>query len=95
LTALTQSSTTCRVPLAQLRLATRPSQRGFSIEDSSRLGKGRGQAGSVDGALKQRMMRSSRLGQLGWRKGTGSSRSRRALARENLGCGFTRRRMES
>jgi transcriptional activator HAC1 len=95
LTALTQSSTTCRVPLAQLRLATRPSQRGFSIEDDSRLSEKRKQAGSAGGILKQRMMTFSRLRQLGRRKGAGSHRVGRAWARENMGCGFTRRRMES
>ncbi|KAF1836492.1 hypothetical protein BDW02DRAFT_566922 [Decorospora gaudefroyi] len=96
LKALTQSSTTCRVPLAQLRLATRPSQRdNFSIEDLSRPSKGAKQAGSVEDVLGSRLMRFPRLRQTGRRKGVRSWRLAKALGRENTGCGFTRRRRAS
>jgi len=50
LTALMQSSLTCRVPLAHLTVATRPSQRRSSVETvDERSSKGRGEAGPVDG----------------------------------------------
>jgi transcriptional activator HAC1 len=93
LTALMQSSTTCRVPLARLRSATRSSQRDISIETVSRTREGEGkQAGSVGGVLGSRLTRSPRLRQAGRRK---VSRAGRHMARGNYGCGFnTRRRLE-
>jgi transcriptional activator HAC1 len=93
LTALMQSSTICRVPLARLRSATRSSQRDISIETVSGLSEGmKKQAGSVEAVLGSRLtMRSLRLRQAGRRK---ASRLGRQLARENYGCGFTRRRQE-
>jgi transcriptional activator HAC1 len=98
LTALMQSSMTCRVPLAQLRLATRPSQRDhFSSDATMRSNKSESeQAGSVDGCHRSRLMRSPRSIQMGRRNGvqTGSI-DRALLARENLGRGFTWHRTES
>jgi len=84
LTALMQSSTTCRVPLAQLRLATRPSQRdNFSIDAISRLGEGlKEQAGSIKGDCGSRLTRSPKSRQTGWRKG-GSLRLGTVLGWEN------------
>ncbi|KAF7443772.1 bZIP-2 multi-domain protein [Pyrenophora tritici-repentis] len=83
-TALMQSSTTCRVPLAQLRLATRPSQRdNFSIEAVLRLSEGlKDQAESVKGDCGSRLTRSSKSRQLGGRK-NGSLRLDRVLGWEN------------
>ena len=101
LTALMQNSLTCRVPLAQLLLATRLSQRSSSIKDIvARPSEGVSKAGSVDGVLGSRMTRSFKLRQLGRRKGVRSGkrdikRSMVSLGRENLGCGFTRRCKES
>ncbi|KAH6073949.1 hypothetical protein HBI67_060560 [Parastagonospora nodorum] len=62
LTALMQSSLTCRVPLAQLMLATRLSQRSSSVDGvDERPMKGTSGAGLVDGAVIQsRLMKSSR-----------------------------------
>jgi len=72
LTALTQSSTTCRLPLAQLRLATRLSQRdNFSIDAVSRLSEGmKEQAESVKGGCRLRLEGSSRSRQTGRRQDT-------------------------
>ena len=99
LTALMQSSTTCRVPLAQLRLATRPSQRdNFSSDTILRLPKGaEEQAGSADGDSRSRLMRSPKSSQMGRRMGVQTLRLGKALSleRQNLGGGFTRRRTES
>ncbi|KAF1947766.1 hypothetical protein EJ02DRAFT_449250 [Clathrospora elynae] len=91
LTALMQSSRTCRVPLAQLRLATRPSQGDFSRKDVEGSSKGVIKAESVGAVLGPRLMRSSRLRQLGRRKSVHSLRLGRVLGRENLECGITRR----
>ena len=90
LTALMQSSTTCRVPLAQLRLATRPSQRdNFSTIAVAKSTKGaKKQAELVDGGCGSRLMRSSRPKQLGRRK-VRSLRLTGALGWENMGCGIT------
>ena len=95
LTALMQSSLTCRVPLAQHLLATRLSQRSSSIEDVSRPGKGLGQAGSGDGVLRSRRMKiSGRRRQLGRRKGARACQrdirrsSSLLLGRQNKECGF-------
>lgn len=90
LTALMQSSTTCRVPLAQLRLATRPSQRdNFSTDAVKRSTKGaKKQTELVDGGCGSRMMRSSRPRQLGRRK-VRSLRLTGALGWENMECGIT------
>jgi transcriptional activator HAC1 len=90
LTALMQSSTTCRVPLAQLRLATRPSQRdNFSTDATKRSTKGaKKQAELVDGGCGSRMMRASRPRQLGRRK-VRSLRLTGALGWENMECGIT------
>jgi hypothetical protein len=70
LTALMQSSLTCRVPLAQLMLATRLSQRNSSIETvDERSSMGMSKAGPVDGAvLRSRLMKSSRRKQVGRRR---------------------------
>ena len=93
LMALMQNSLTCRVPLAQLLLATRLSQRSSSIEDIvARPGKGMTEAGPVDGVLRSRLMRSNKLRQSSRRKGV---RTWRQSRRQNLGCGFTRRPRES
>jgi transcriptional activator HAC1 len=90
-TALMQSSTTCRVPLARLRSATRPSQRAtISIEDFSGLSEGmKKQAGSTGGVRGSRLMRSPRLRLSARRK---ASRVGRHQARENYGCRFNIRR---
>jgi hypothetical protein len=88
LTALMQSSLTCRVPLAQLLLATRLSQRSSSVEAvDERSSKGMSEAGLVEGVPKSRLM-SSRLRQLGRRRRVSS------LGQENMGFGFTRRLLE-
>lgn len=90
LMASMQSSMTCRVPLAQLRLATRLSQRdNFSIEDFSTSSEGvQEQAGSVEDGLGSRLMRCSRLRQMGRRKGIRSHRLGRHISKENKGCGL-------
>merc|ERR1712137_1477961 len=72
LTALMQSSLTCRVPLAHLLVATRLSQQTTSFENVIRPGSEKSETGSVDDVRKSRMMRSSRLRQLGRRKGVQS-----------------------
>lgn len=98
LTALMQSSMTCRVPLAQLRLATRPSQRDhFSIDAILGPNESKSEhAGSVDGCRRSRLMRSPRSIQMGRRNGVQTGRLDRALwERENLGRGFTWRRTGS
>lgn len=98
LTALMQSSMTCRVPLAQLRLATRPSQRDhFSTDAVSGPNESETElAGSVDGCRRSRLMRSPRSIQMGRRNGVQSGRLDRALLdREKLGRGFTWRRTGS
>lgn len=97
LTALMQSSLTCRVPLAQLWLATRLSQRSSSIEDiTARSGEVTDGSGPVDGVLESRLMRSFQLRQSGRRKGVPSLRGPMvSLGRENLGCDLMRRRKES
>ncbi|KAH8732242.1 hypothetical protein GQ44DRAFT_602369 [Phaeosphaeriaceae sp. PMI808] len=88
LTALMQSSQTCRVPLAQLRLATGFSQLSSSVDAvDERSSKGMNEAGPVDGILRSRLMKSSWLRQLGGR--------RTSLGQENMGCRFTRRQTES
>jgi hypothetical protein len=71
LTALMQSSLTCRVPLAQLTLATRLSQWSTSVEAVTEPGREVKQAGTADDALKKRLM-TGRLEQLGRRKGVQS-----------------------
>ncbi len=96
LTALMQSSLTCRVPLAQHLLATRLSQRSTSIEDVSRLSEGLKQAGPIDGVLRLRLIRAGRRRQLGRRKGVRTLKrdiqhSMNFLGRQNTGCGFKRR----
>lgn len=90
LTALMQSSTTCRVPLAQLRLATRPSQRdNFSTDAITRSTKGaKKQAELVDGGCGSRLTRSSRPRQMGRRK-VRSLRLTGALGWEDMECGIT------
>jgi transcriptional activator HAC1 len=87
---LMQSSTTCRVPLAQLRLATRPSQRdNFSTIAVAKSTKGaKKQAELVDGGCGSRLMRSSRPKQLGRRK-VRSLRLTGALGWESMECGIT------
>ena len=88
LTALMQSSQTCRVPLAQLRLATGFSQLSSSVDAvDERSSKGMSKAGPVDGVRRSRLMRSPRLRQ--------SGRRRTSLGQENMDCRFARRRMES
>ena len=70
LTALMQSSLTCRVPLAQLTLATRLSQWTTSIEAVTTPGRDAKLAGpAAAAALRKRLMTSGRLRQLGRRKG--------------------------
>ena len=97
LTALKQTTLTCRVPLAQHLLATRLSQRSSSIKDVSRPSEGmKKQVGSVDGVLRLRLMRSGRRRQIGRRKGARALKqdfqhSMRFLGRQNTGCGFKRR----
>jgi len=97
LTALMQSTLTCRVPLAQHLLATRLSQRNSSVKDVSRLSEGlKKQAGSVDGVPRLRLMRSGRRRQLGRRKSArvlkqDIQHSMQFLGRQNTGCGFKRR----
>jgi len=60
LTALMQSSQTCRVPLAQLRLATRLSQLTSSVETvDERSTMGTSEAGPVDDFLRSRLPKSS------------------------------------
>lgn len=95
LTALMQSSTTCRVLLAQLRLATRPSQRdSFSSDAIVRLSESASErAGSEDGGCRSRLMRCPRSIQLGRRNGVQTGRLERvSLQGQNFGCGFTRSR---
>jgi transcriptional activator HAC1 len=67
---LMQSSLTCRVPLAQLMLATRLSQRSSSVETvDKRPAKGTSRAGPVDGAVvRSRLMKSSRRRPVGRRR---------------------------
>lgn len=94
LMALMQSSLICRVPLAQLMLATRLSQQSFSIEDIvATPNKGMSEAGSVDGVLGTRLMRSGELRQMVRRKDLRSWGST-TMGQENLGCGITRRLQE-
>lgn len=102
LTALMQSSLTCRVPLAQLMLATRLSQRSSSVEDIvARPSEGLQKAGSVDGVLRSRLTRSGKLRQFGRRKGVRSlkrdiiKRSVGLQGRGIMGCASTRRRRVS
>ena len=98
LTALMQSSMTCRVPLAQLRLATRPSQRDhFSIDAIMRpIKSASGQAGSADGCRGSRLMISPTSIQTGRRNGVQTGRIERSvLERQNLGRGLTWRRTGS
>jgi flagellar motility protein MotE (MotC chaperone) len=92
LTALMQSSLTCRVPLAQLMLATRLSQRSSSVETvDERSRKGTSRAGPVGGdALRLRLTNSSRSLQ-GERRVT-TLKKASSLGWENRGCGITRRR---
>jgi len=70
LTVLMQSSLTCRVPLAQLMLATRLSQRSSSVETvDKRPTKGTSRAAPVDVAvIRSRLMKSSRRRQVGRRR---------------------------
>lgn len=100
LTALMQSSLTCRVPLAHLSVATRLSQQTTSFENVIRPGSEKSETGSLDGVRRSRLMRSCRLRQLGRRKGVQSMRmdALRPWAgstREAVGCGITRRHTES
>ncbi|KAF2828729.1 hypothetical protein CC86DRAFT_197259 [Ophiobolus disseminans] len=102
LTALMQSSLTCRVPLAHLMVATRPSQRSSSVETvDERSTKGTSGAGPVDGGYRLRRTGSSRLAQGGRRRRVATSSSlqrgyrRSSLGWENRGCGFTRRQTVS
>jgi transcriptional activator HAC1 len=90
LTALMQSSTTCRVPLARLRSATRPSQRAaISIETFMGLSEGlKKQAGFVGKVQGLRLMRFPRVRRAGQRK---ASRLGKPQAREN-GCRVSTRR---
>jgi transcriptional activator HAC1 len=95
---LMQSSLTCRVPLAHLLVATRLSQQTTSFENVIRPGNEKSETGSLDGVGSSRLMRSCRLRQLGRRKGVLSWRmdaKRSWMAREQVGCGLTRRSMES
>lgn len=95
LTALMQSSLTCRVPLAQLMLATRLSQRSSSVETVERSNLGLTKAGPVDGGvLRLRRTRTPKVRQSTKCKSVTIRRSMSALARENMACGFTRRRKE-
>lgn len=81
LTTLMQSTSTCRQPLAQLRLATGLSQRGTGIEAVARPHKASRRA-SNDGSTKQRRSRSLRSRQMGARrKGSWALRKTRALGR--------------
>ena len=98
LTVLMQSSLTCRVPLAHLSVATRLSQQTTSFENVIRPGSEKSETGSLDGVRSSRLMRSCRLRQLGRRKGVLSWRmdaKRSWMAREQVGCGLTRRSTES
>lgn len=99
LTALMQSSLTCRVPLAHLTVATRPSQRRSSVEAvDERSSKSMSVSGPVDGGHRVRLSKSSKLKRRrvktsfkrGYRRSTVSE-----LGWENMGCGFTRRHVES
>lgn len=101
LTALMQSSLTCRVPLAQLMLATRLSQRSSSVDAvNERSTKGTSGAGPVEGAHRLRLMKSLKLRQL-WRRRRvttwKNNRRRMSLApgQENLGCRILRRSQAS
>lgn len=99
MTALMQSSLTCRVPLAHLTVATGPSQRIASVETvDERSNKGTSRARLVDGRHRLRLMKSSGPGQVGRRRRVSTFKrdSRRSSQGwENRGCGFTRRQMES
>ena len=98
LTVLKQSSLTCRVPLAHLSVATRLSQQTTSFGNVIRPGSEKSETGSLDGVRSSRLMRSCRLRQLGRRKGVLSWRmdaKRSWMAREQVGCGLTRRSTES
>lgn len=100
LMALMQSSLTCRVPLAQLMLATRLSQRTTSVQDVAKPTEGMMRAGLVDGGVFGNGLTRVRLRQLGRRKGVtwlkrDTKRFVASLGRERMGCGFARRRMES
>jgi hypothetical protein len=88
LTALMQSSLTCRVPLAQLLLATRLSQRSSSVEAvDERSSKGMSGPGPVDGgATRLRLMKSSKFRQVGWRRHVTSLK--RSLGWENTDGGL-------
>lgn len=99
LTALMQSSLTCRVPLAHLTVATRLSQQTTSFENVTRPGSEKSESGSADDVRRSRLMRSCRLEQLGWRKGVQSlsmdaKRPWATLARESAGCALSRRHTE-
>jgi hypothetical protein len=103
LTALMQSSLTCRVPLAHLTVATRPSQRSSSVDAvGERSSKGMSRAGPVDGdGHGSRLTKSSKLRQVGRRRrvstlNRGYRRSMNtSLGSENLWRVFTRRRTAS
>jgi hypothetical protein len=97
LTALMQSSLTCRVPLAQLMLATRLSQRGSSVETvDERSSKGMSRAGPVGGdALRLRLTNSSRSRHSGRHRSVTTRNKASSMGWENRGCGITRRRMVS
>jgi hypothetical protein len=89
LTALMQSTLTCRMPLAQLMLATRLSQRSSSIEAvDEESSKGASRAGPVDGVVsKSRLTKSSKLRQVGRRLHVTSLKSK-SLDWENTDWGF-------
>lgn len=72
LTALMQSSLTCRVPLAHLLVATRFSQQTTSFENVIRPGSEKSETGSLDDVRRSRLMRSCGLEQLGRRMGVQS-----------------------
>jgi hypothetical protein len=99
LTALTQSSLTCRVPLAHLLVATRLSQQTTSFENVIRPGGEKIETGSQDDVRTSRMTRSRRLRQLGRRRGVQSRRmdAKRPWATtqgQRVGSGLTRRHTE-
>ncbi|UPX14191.1 transcription factor that binds to CRE motif [Ascochyta rabiei] len=99
LTALMQSSLTCRVPLAHLLVATRFSQQTTSFENVIRPGSEKSETGSLDDVRRSRLMRSCRLRQLGRRKGVQSWRldAKRPWATTEgqwVGFGLTRRHTE-
>jgi hypothetical protein len=104
LTALMQNSLICRVPLAQLMLATRLSQRSSCIEDSvnETLSTGLGKAGPDDGDVLGFRLTSSSTRSLQPRRRRyisplkrDTKRTRSLSGWENMGCASTRRRKES